>query len=40
VSTKEFGCFFCSGKAVTPDGNCDTCAKSVNVGSWFIGKTI
>ena len=38
MSTKEFGCFLCSGKSVERTGVCPTCHKPIDVGSTLLSE--
>lgn len=40
MSTKQFGCFFCAGKATAEDAPCSTCGKPLNVGQELLGQAI
>lgn len=36
MSTKEYGCFFCSGKSPDFDGICNECGRKINISSQLI----
>jgi Protein kinase domain len=37
MSTKEYGCFFCSGKSINRSGQCDVCSEPIDVSAYLLG---
>ncbi len=40
MSTKPFGCFFCSGKSLSFGGKCDKCSNPIDVSKELLGSKI
>jgi energy-coupling factor transporter ATP-binding protein EcfA2 len=40
VSTKNYGCFFCSGKSADAKGNCPNCGAAIDVSTGLLSGTI